>query len=75
MLQKYIYSLTFCLIFALSPYFSNAQTSAEKKAIKSFSCGMTWKDGMTYEQIKNSFKQMDLFDSDFNECDSGYCGL
>jgi len=48
---------------------------AEKEAIKSFSCGMTWKDGMTYEQIKNSFKQMDLFDTDFNECDSGYCGL
>jgi hypothetical protein len=48
---------------------------AEKMAIESFSCGMTWKDGMTYEQIRNSFKQMDLFDDDFNECDSGYCGL
>lgn len=48
---------------------------AEKRAIESFTCGMTWKDGMTYEQIRNSFKQMDLFDEDFNECDSGYCGL
>lgn len=35
----------------------------------------TWKTGMTYEQIKNSFKQTELFDDDFNECDSGYCGL
>lgn len=48
---------------------------AEKRAMESFTCGMTWKDGMTYEQIRNSFKQMDLFDEDFNECDSGYCGL
>jgi hypothetical protein len=48
---------------------------AEKRAMASFTKGMTWKDGMTYEQIRNSFKQMDLFDTDFNECDSGYCGL
>jgi hypothetical protein len=48
---------------------------AEKRAMASFTKGMTWKDGMTYEQIRNSFKQLDLFDTDFNECDSGYCGL
>jgi hypothetical protein len=35
----------------------------------------TFKNGMTYDQIKNSFKQTKLFDDDFNECDSGYCGL
>ena len=35
----------------------------------------TFKNGMTYKQIKNSFKQTSLFDDDFNECDSGYCGL
>ena len=35
----------------------------------------TFKNGTTYEQIKNSFKQVALFEDDFNECDSGYCGL
>ena len=35
----------------------------------------TFKNGMNYEQIKNSFKQTSLFDDDFNECDSGYCGV
>lgn len=35
----------------------------------------TFKNGMNYEQIKNSFKQTSLFDDDFNECDSGYCGI
>ena len=34
MLQKYIYSLSLCIIFALIPYLSNAQTKAEKKVIK-----------------------------------------
>ncbi len=35
----------------------------------------TFKIGMKYIDIKNSFKQTELFESDFNECDSGYCGL
>ena len=35
----------------------------------------TFKNGITYKQIKNSFKQTSLFDNDFNECDSGYCGV
>ena len=35
----------------------------------------TFKNGMSYNQIKNSFKQLELFDDDFSECDSGYCGL
>ena len=35
----------------------------------------TFKNGVTYEKIKDSLKQTELFDDDFNECDSGYCGL
>lgn len=35
----------------------------------------TFKNGMTYKQIKKSFSQIKLFDDDFNDCDSGYCGL
>jgi len=35
----------------------------------------TFKRGVSYEQIKNSLKQTQLFEDDFNECDSGYCGL
>lgn len=32
-------------------------------------------DSLTYEQIKNWKPQFELFEDDFNECDSGYCGL
>ena len=35
----------------------------------------SFKNGMTYKEIKNSFKQTSLFDKDFTECDSGYCGI
>ena len=35
----------------------------------------TFKTGITYEQIKKHKLQMELFDDDFNECDSGHCGL
>ena len=35
----------------------------------------TFKNGMTYEQIRNSLTQTKLFDDDFNDCDSGYCGV
>lgn len=37
--------------------------------------GCTFKNGITYEKIKKHKLQLDLFDSDFNDCDSGYCGL
>lgn len=37
--------------------------------------GNTWKDDVTYDKIKKHKTQTDLFDDDFNECDSGYCGL
>ena len=35
----------------------------------------TFKNGITYAKIKQHKLQLDLFDTDFNECDSGYCGL
>jgi hypothetical protein len=35
----------------------------------------TFKNGLSYDKIRKSFKQIELFDDDFNECDSGYCGL
>jgi len=35
----------------------------------------TFKTGVTYKQIKKSKLQIELFDNDFNDCDSGYCGL
>lgn len=35
----------------------------------------TFKKGITYEQIKKHNFQFNLFEEDFNECDSGYCGL
>ena len=37
----------------------------------------TWKESghLTYEKIKQHKLQLELFDDDFNDCDSGYCGL
>jgi len=35
----------------------------------------TFKSDIKYDQIKNFKTQLELFDDDFNECDSGYCGL
>jgi len=35
----------------------------------------TFKSGITYERIKKHRLQLDLFDDDFGDCDSGYCGL
>lgn len=35
----------------------------------------TFKSGISYEKIKNHRLQLDLFDEDFQDCDSGYCGL
>ncbi len=34
-----------------------------------------FKSDITYDEIKKHKSQMKLFDDDFNECDSGYCGL
>ena len=46
----------------------------EEKAIKSYKNNV-WKNGITYKQIRNSLTQTRLFDDDFNDCDTGYCGL
>ena len=46
----------------------------EEKAMKSYKNNQ-WKKDITYQQIRNSFTQIKLFDDDFNECDSGYCGI
>lgn len=35
----------------------------------------TFKKGVTYEKIKQSLKQIRLFDDDFNSCDTGSCGI
>jgi hypothetical protein len=37
--------------------------------------GGCWKKGITYTQIGSHKMQHELFDDDFNSCDSGYCGL
>jgi hypothetical protein len=37
--------------------------------------GCTFKSGITYERIKSYKTQLELFDEDFNDCDSGYCGI
>ena len=35
----------------------------------------TWRSDVTYEQIINSQLQFELSLEDFEECDSGYCGI
>ena len=37
--------------------------------------GATWRENITYDEIIAHNIQTELFDDDFNECDSGYCGL
>ena len=34
-----------------------------------------WRTDISYDDIKKWNAQFELFDDDFNECDSGYCGL
>jgi hypothetical protein len=34
-----------------------------------------WRSDVSYSKIKTAFSQIDLFDDDFSDCDSGYCGL
>lgn len=59
-------------------WFNNKEKEMEnitKKINGKRSVYTVWKDGFLYESIKNHKLQMELFDDDFNECDSGYCGL
>jgi hypothetical protein len=37
--------------------------------------GAQFKKETTYAKIKSHKSQIDIFDNDFNECDSGYCGI
>lgn len=37
--------------------------------------GRSWNLKVSYEDIKKYNFQFDMFEDDFNECDSGYCGL
>ena len=46
----------------------------EQKAMSDLK-GNKWKSEVSYQQIKEYRTQFELFDTDFNECDSGYCGL
>jgi len=32
-------------------------------------------DGLTYDKIVNYNFTIDMFEDDFNECDSGFCGI
>ena len=61
-------------MFDKEPNKMNWFVETEKKAIKSYK-NNTWRSDVTYEKIGKSLSQFDLFDDDFNECDSGYCGL
>jgi len=49
----------------------------ENKSIKDYNRKWLKGDygGLTYAEIKSAFTQIELFDDDFNECDSGYCGV
>ena len=44
----------------------------EKQELKSKG---TFRTGVTYSDIKKHKTQIELFETDFTECDSGYCGL
>jgi hypothetical protein len=37
--------------------------------------GASWRSDVLYDDVKKWNTQFELFDDDFNECDSGYCGL
>jgi hypothetical protein len=37
--------------------------------------GAAWRSDILYDDVKKWNSQFELFDDDFNECDSGYCGL
>ena len=61
-------------MFDKEPTKMNWFVETEKKAIKSYKNNQ-WRADVTYEKIGKSLTQTELFDDDFNECDSGYCGL
>lgn len=46
------------------------QWFADKESEKS-----KWRSDVSYSKIKTAFSQIDLFDDNFTDCDSGYCGI
>jgi hypothetical protein len=46
----------------------------EKESRKTYN-DRSWNLKVSYEKIKEYNFQFDMFDDDFNNCDSGYCGL
>ncbi len=48
-------------------WFSKQETESSNNA--------TWRSDVKYNEVKEWKTQLELFDDDFNECDSGYCGL
>ena len=61
-------------MFDKEPTKMNWFVETEKKAMKSYKNNQ-WRSDVTYEKIGKSLSQTELFDDDFNECDSGHCGL
>jgi hypothetical protein len=48
----------------------------QEKKSKKLGMDRTWRiDKLTYQEIIDFNEQYELFDDDFNKCDSGYCGL
>ena len=45
--------------------------SKERESIN----GATWQENITYDKIIAHTMQRELFEDDFDECDSGFCGL
>ncbi len=46
---------------------------AKQERVSTNNC--TWRENITYDQIIKHKLQTELFEEDFNECDSGFCGL
>jgi len=46
---------------------------AKQERVSTNNC--TWRENVTYDQIIKHKLQTELFEDDFNECDSGYCGI
>lgn len=59
----------------LLKHMSDREPSKFDWFIKQEESGARFKKETTYQKIKSYKMQFEMFDSDFNECDSGYCGL
>lgn len=59
----------------LLKHMSDKEPSKFEWFVKQEESGARFKKETSYASIRGHRLQIDLFDSDFNECDSGYCGL